>query len=347
MRALPLALIFVAVSALLPAVAAPAAEPGVPLVSTRGLEPGAIEVALPPRAGILAAREERTLAFDVVGRLTGIAEDGSHLDRGGAVAELDSALERAHLRQAELRLDDAVSQLSRTSRLERAGAASERARESAETRVALLRAERDVARETLARRSLKAPFSGSIVETLLEAGEVASPGLPVARLMNLTTLRVMVGVSSYQVARVHRGSRALIRVPSIGSGTFEGVVSRVATAPADGEHLFEVEIDVSNPAGRLRPGIVARVELVTETLDSALGVPIEAIVSRQGERVVFFVQDGAARVVRVGDARAHRGLILLPSTVPFRELVVRGQGKLSDGMRVRVDDSIRAPRAQR
>ena len=66
---------------------------------------------------------------------------------------------------------------------------------------------------------------------------------------------------------------------------------------------------------------------------------------REGERVVFFVRDGVAHAVPVARGRTHRDAILLPSTVPFHELVVRGQRDLSDGTRVRVDNSILAQRA--
>ena len=172
---------------------------------------------------------------------------------GDVVAELESALEEAALRKAELQLEDAQSQLSRTRGLERSGVASERALESAQTAVALLRAQRDAARESLAKRRLKAVFSGLLIETFAEPGEIASPGLPIVRLMDLKTLRVSVGVPSYQVGRVRTGSRASVRVDSVLRKPLEGVVSRVADAAAEGEYLFEVEVEVPNPAGQLRP----------------------------------------------------------------------------------------------
>ncbi len=315
------------------------------LVSTRYLDPGAIAVTLPPKAGVLVAKHERILAFDVLGRITRIAQEGSRVASGEIVAELESALERAHLRQAQLRLEEAQSELRRTSSLERSGVASERTLENAQISVALLRAARDAARELLAKRKLKAPFSGLLVETFSETGEIASPGKRIGRLMDLETLRVSVGVPSFQVAQVRTGSGTSIQVESLGSERFEGVVSRVADAAVEGDHLFEIEVEVPNAARQLRPGMVARVDLAVETLAGRLSVPIEAIVVREGERVVFFVRDGVAHAVPVAKGRTHRDAILLPSTVPFRELVVRGQRDLSDGTRVRVDNSILARRA--
>ena len=321
------------------------ADPSATLVSTRVLEPSTVVVALPPKAGVLVAKQERTLAFDVLGRIKQIAEEGTRVVAGDIVAELESALEQAHLRQAELRLDDAHSQLRRTTSLERSGVANERTLEDAQIAVALLRAARDAARESLAKRKLKAPLSGFLVETFAETGEIASPGQRIARLMDLETLRVSVGVPSSQVGQVRTGSRASIRVETLGSERFDGVVSRVAIATAEGEHLFEIEVEVSNSTGRLRPGMVARADLEVETLTGQLSVPVEAIVVREGEQIVFFVDDGVAHSVPVAKSRAHRDVILFPGTVTFRELVVRGQRNLVDGTRVRVDNSILVRRA--
>ena len=340
-------IVMLTAGALLLATVASAAESSVPLVSTRIIEPIDFALTLAPKAGVLIANEERTLAFDVMGRVAVIGDDGARIVAGASIAVLDSELEKALLRQAELRLKDALSQLARTRGLSRSGVVSERALESAETLSALFEAERDAARELLARRTLTAEFSGDLVETFVEPGEIVSPGLPVGRFMDLETLRVKIGLPGYQVLEVRAGSQASIHVPSLGAEIFEGVVLRVARAAAEGEHLFEVELEVPNSAGRLRPGMVARVEIVATTLPGVLRVPVEAIVAHNGERVVFFVRDGVTYEVPVAEGRFHRDLLLLPNTVPFRELVVRGQGDLSDGIRVRVDDSIMTRRAPR
>lgn len=325
--------------------AASGADPNLTLVSTIVLEPTAIVVSLPPKAGVLVAKQERILAFDVLGRVARIAKEGTRVAAGDVVAELESALEQANLRQAELRLKDAQSQLRRTTSLEGSGVANERELEDSETAVALLRAARSAARETLAKRKLKAPLSGVLVETFADTGEIAAPGQRVARLMELETLRVNVGVPSSQVGQVHPGSRALIQVEPLSSEHFTGVVLRVADAAVEGEHLFEIEVEVPNSAGRLRPGMVARVDLAVETLAGQLSVPLEAVVELEGERVVYFVNDGVAHAVPVAKSRVHRDVILISATLPFRELVVRGQRDLDDGARIRVDDSILSRRS--
>ncbi len=84
----------------------------------------------------------------------------------------------------------------------------------------------------------------------------------------------------------------------------------------------------------------ARARILTQTFPSVLVAPLRAVVERSGERVVFFVEDGRAHAVSVAGETIHEDRILLSSSLPFRELVVRGQRNLRDGSSVRVDNTI-------
>jgi multidrug efflux pump subunit AcrA (membrane-fusion protein) len=88
--------------------------------------------------------------------------------------------------------------------------------------------------------------------------------------------------------------------------------------------------------------MTARARLVTQQLEEALVVPLEAAVPRDGGLVVFFVADERARAVPVPDGALHGDRLLLPGSIPYRELVLRGQRDLRDGAPVRVDNAILA-----
>ena len=312
------------------------------LVATRRLELRTHPLPLSERVGPLLAGEYRELTFAVPGRVIEIAEAGRRVVAGEAVARLDEALERATLRQAELRVREARSAYERALGLHRAHAASERSLESAETALNLRLAGRDVARERLSRMQLLAPVAAVVSHTYVEPGEFAQLGTPVATLVSLDFVRVEIGVPGYEVHRIEVGTGALIGVPAASGSTFEGVVHRVAPAAEDRKHLFDVEIRIPNEGGRLRPGMSARAKIVTDLKTETLLAPLDAVVDRNGERIVFFVADGRAHAVNVSDAMQDEELLLLDGSLAFRELVVRGQHDLRDGARVRVDNTILA-----
>ncbi|MGH0029481.1 MAG: efflux RND transporter periplasmic adaptor subunit [Myxococcota bacterium] len=310
------------------------------LVATRSILPGPFEIALPAKVGVLEAAADVTLSFEVTGRLERVLGDGARVAEGDELASLDTALEEAQLRQAELRLKDAERELRRVRGLKASSAASQKALDAARIAIGLRAAERDVATEHLSRRRILAPFSGVVTDVRFDPGEVVPPGAPMARLLSFALLKIEVGVPGYEITRVTPGSRARVEVPALPGETFQGTVHLVAPAAADGGHLFEVEVLVPNADGRLRPGMGARARIVTRKLARALVVPLECMVERSGERRVFFVEGGRARAVRVDDAPLVGEELVLPGTLPHRELVVRGHHDLRDGTPVRIDPTV-------
>jgi membrane fusion protein (multidrug efflux system) len=324
-----------------PALAAePAPEPRSTRVATRRLAPAPVELTLPAKVGVMEAAQSIEVAFEVAGRVVRVRGEGSRVAAGDEIAGLDDALEQAQLRQAELRLEEANLELGRVRNLQRSSAASDKALSSATTAAGLARAERDVARERLARRTLTARFGGIIGDVRIDPGEVATPGAPIATLLNFDLMKIEFGVPGYQVGRVPVGGDVRIAVPALEGETFDGTVLAVAPSAADGEHLFEVDVLIPNVEGRLRPGMAARGAVVIDEMRSAVRVPLDCVVPRGDERHVFFADGGIAVAVPVADAEVQGDEVILPDPAPLRDLVVRGQHDLTDGVPIEVDNSV-------
>jgi len=311
-------------------------------VATRVLEVRAYDVTLPAKVGVLEAAASQELAFEVSGRLQRILGEGARVEADGEVAALDTELEEAELRRAALLLSEAESDLARVRGLRRSAAASESDLDRARTAVGLRRAERDAARERLARRRLRARFDGVVSDVRIEPGEVATPGRVIARLLNFELMELEVAVPGHQVGRVRAGAPVRVSVPALEGELFDGQVHVVAPAASEGGALFEVDVLVPNARGRLRPGMSARARIVTEALERALLVPLAASVQREGRRVVFFVDEGRARAVPVDDVALQGDVLVLPGSIPWREIVLRGQHDLRDGFAVVVDNAVLA-----
>lgn len=316
-------------------------------VATRLLTASRYEVELSERVGALLADKQQTLAFETTGRLEWLTTEGKRVAREDSLARLDASLERLQLRRAEILLAQARTELERFSRLAGFRVTSPAEFENAESNVDLRLAERDLAAERLNRMQLLAPFDGIVVDHLRDPGELVIAGTPVATLMDLDTVRLEIGIPGYQVSRVAVGQPVAVSARAHPTESFTGRVRRVARAPAEGSHLFEVEIAIPNPDGRLAPGMTARARILLEVIEDAIAVPVEALVERDGHRVAYFVWKNLAREVDVSKFEPHGGVILLSPDVPFRELVVAGQRALRDGQVLRIDDSVLRPAADR
>ncbi|WKZ12247.1 MAG: efflux RND transporter periplasmic adaptor subunit [Gammaproteobacteria bacterium] len=178
-------------------------------------------------------------------------------------------------------------------------AACKAARESA--RVAEARVE--VARASLDRTILRAPFDGVVAEINGELGEFVTPspvGIPTpptVDVVDTSCLYISAPIDEVDAPAVKAGQRALISLDAFPGRKFPGFVRRVAPYVLDTEkqaRTVEIEAEIENPqASNLMPGYSADVEVILDTRENTLRVPTPAVID--GSRVL--VLDEAAGVL--------------------------------------------------
>jgi membrane fusion protein (multidrug efflux system) len=115
-----------------------------------------------------------------------------------------------------------------------------------------------------------------------------------------------------------------------------GQVDYIAASANADDGVFDVEIPVENKEGRLRPGMMARVTVVTERCEACMLVPQEAIVDTEIGPVVFTItDDGVAsrRPVTLGQTDRDR-VVIASGLSAGDKIVVSGQRDLVSGEKV-------------
>jgi len=224
--------------------------------------------------------------------------DQARARRSSAVA--GEELARAELKQAEL-------ELVRVQGLIEQGLASPQAVESAETtrdvrrarlaaateEVASARAGVDQAQTELDRTVIRAEIPGIIVRLAVEegenvlAGDLYNRGSAVVTIADLGRMEAHILVDETEVVHVRPGQSAKVEVDAFPDVEIPGKVVEVGNSAYDAGPLgsqeakdFRVKILLEDPPESLRPGLSARAEIVTDRRESALSVPIEALVLR-------------------------------------------------------------------
>jgi RND family efflux transporter MFP subunit len=232
----------------------------------------------------------------------------------GSQADLDAA--EANYRVAEGRYQDAI--------------------EEVRNRQALLtqrRTELELAKQALSDSRLTAPFAGSVRERHATPGQYLATGAPVVTIVKVNPLRLRVSIPERESAAVHVGQ--LVRVTLEGDPTVhQGRVSRISPAIEENSRTLNIEAEVANPSGLLRPGAFANAEVVTEARDKAILVPATAIVSFAGVEKVFVVKDGKAVERRVTTGRRAANQVEVLKGLAAGEPVVVSPGNLVDGAAV-------------
>ncbi len=258
-----------------------------------------------------------------------LVDEGESVRKGQTLVRVDTEMYSAQLEQAEAQLEQAEADLERLEALGDLGTASQLQGASTQVRVASAQAKQ--ARTRLSRASVRAPFAGVVAAVGVERGEVAAPGSPVARLVQLDPAIVTLSVSDRDVVSLEPGMEVRVTT-SAQSSAYPGVIKHIAPAADMRTRAFPVEIAVPNPDGKLLPGMIARVTAQRALADNVMVVPQDWIVTRRELRGVFVVDDGHAswRDIELGEV-IHDRVVVTAGLSPGDRVVITGHRELVDG----------------
>lgn len=296
--------------------------------------------------GRVEAARSVDLSFQVNGQLAELAvTDGADVVEGELVARLDLEDLRRAEREARVQLQQARTDLDRQQTLFDRGIASAAARDNAQTQYDLRVVALETARQNLQHATLRAPFDGLISRVLVENYTVVTQGQPVARLQDVSELRVSIPLSEDLIAtftpdelltieasfaflpgqRFALTPRELISEPDAASQTYRGVLALPGEIPAN-----------------ILPGMTATVyaEFSPDAdLPNAVHIPVNAISYDAEGNPAVFVFDETRGQVRARDiivAGVNEGRVQVSEGLTAGDrIVTAGVQSLHDGMPVR------------
>jgi len=118
------------------------------------------------------------------------------------------------------------------------------------------RADLALSREQLARTTIVSPIAGVLQEVYVEPGELLSPGSPVARVVDLSVVEVPVALPISAGEQVARGDAVSLRTDGPNELRWDGKVARVAPEADAGARTITAFVEVHQPGGVRRPGMI-------------------------------------------------------------------------------------------
>ena len=277
-------------------------------------------------------------------------------------AERDVA--RAGIDELVVNLADAERTLHRTQELREQGVASVQDLDSATAAVDALRAKLRVAQTSLSAAeaqlavsaqnlenyTVKAPFAGIAVSKDAQPGEMVSPvsagggftRTGISTIVDMTSLEIEVDVNESHIAKVYPGQPADAVLDAYPDWHIPATVRTVIPTADRQKATVKVRLTFDELDPRILPDMGVKVAFQetidedTEAVKPQSVIPQAAVRSREGNTVVFVVQDGVIerRAVRVGRTTAS-DVDILAGVIPGEAVVVSGPEDLADGDRVR------------
>ena len=256
---------------------------------------------------------------------------GDNVRKGQVLVQLDAS----NLQQLKLQVENQKIEFNRTSQLYQVGGASKAEYDNAKLQLDVLSTQ---LRQLMQNTQLVAPISGVVTARNYDSGDMYSNTNPILTIEQTNPVKVMVNISEVYYKQVFKGMPVDIQLDAYEGETFYGKATIVYPTIDQSTHTFPVEVTISNPNQKVRPGMFARATVNFGDKNHVL-VPDEALVKQigAGDRYVYVYKGGKVSYNKV-ELGKHIGTKyeILSGVNPGDDVVIAGQSRLANGKEVEV-----------
>ncbi|NIL94894.1 MAG: efflux RND transporter periplasmic adaptor subunit [Woeseiaceae bacterium] len=300
--------------------------------------------------GTIYSRNDVQVTAGVAGQLIMVAEPGTLVPAGAAVASIDKEpllLQRAEqevlLERAEINIRQLSSQLRRQQELQGSSLVSEFELEQTQANRDLAVADAKLIKvrlrqidDQIRRADVRAPFTGVVTNRLHRAGEDVSRGEVLAAMTDIHNMEVRAFVPLKHLPRTVVGERIDVFATDT---QFTGSIRSLVPTGDIRSQTFEARIDLPLEAsGAWTVGQLVSVGIPIRTGAQTLAIPRDAMVLRQDGSYVFRIneENKAERIaVDIGDSAGD--MIAVSGMLNAGDRVaVRGAENLREGAEVKI-----------
>lgn len=291
---------------------------------------------------------EAWVRLNVVSQVTGEvleknAREGAVVKKNEKLAAIDSRKYQNAYNSAKASLESALASQQRLTELYREQLASKSNLDAADAAVENYRAATQTAALDLERCIIRAPISGIINRVFIDAGQVVNPGQEVAEILQIDPVKVTVGIPESDVSAVRTLTEFSVTIGALDGKTVVGkkhFLSRTADPMA---RLYDLELLLDNPDAQILPDMFARVDVVKQTVENAVVLPLYVVTSN-AVHTVMVETDGVARLREVGLGIVEGFNVQITSGLKFGEqVVIVGQKQVTDGQKIKVTQTVTDP----
>ena len=303
--------------------------------------------------GDIKAEVEVKVFAKIPDRIVSFAVDeGDYVKKGDAIANILATTIEQTARQAKATKNNMEAEYARAQRLRKENAMSQQQFDAIEMQATQAGAAHASAQSMFNDAKVTAPISGIIGKRYYEAGDMASPAMPLVSVVQMNRVKITLDATEEDLGKLAVGQKAEIRVRSYPDEVFTGKVYRISPVLDAVTRLATVEILIPNADMKLKPGMFAKAVVMTGMLEHVLVVPRHSVI----ESTSLIQQDGKDQVVRnffvyvVNDSNEaeqrkldvtyvnHERIALSAGVESGERVVIAGQKNLRDGLPVMVAD---------
>ena len=300
----------------------------------------------------LVAVQGVMVSAEVAGKVVHIDfEPGTMVNAGDLLVQQDVDAEKAQLRSAEATVALTKLSFERARKLLSQKTSSQAEYDNADAQYKQAVAQADNIRAVIAKKTIRAPFTGVLGIRLVNLGQILSAGDAIVSLQSLDPMFVNFFLPQQQLSRIQPGLTVRVKTDALPGEVIEGKITAINPQVETATRNVMVQATVANTRHRLRPGMFANATVVLPEQDTVLVIPATAVLNAPYSDSVFIVENdqndkssSPAKVVRqqfvrLGERRGD--FVAVTSGVKQGETVVStGVFKLRNGQAVAVDNTL-------
>jgi membrane fusion protein (multidrug efflux system) len=264
-------------------------------------------------------------------------DKGDWVKKDQEMARINARFIEAILNEAKADLALKESNYQRAEKLFARKSITEQERLEMQSLYQMARARYELAKIRMDKAIVESPINGVIIEKNVELGEFAPPGGSIARIQDLSRIKVAAALPESEFPYIKVSRKTTITFDGIPNEVFTGKITYFGSAANDVTRTFPIEILLPNKNGKLKSGMVARLSIVKRQFENAVVIPQDALVQTATGMVAFVLNDNHAAQRDVKILTDSEGRVVIESGLEFGEqLIVTGQKNLVDNQKVKV-----------
>ena len=304
-----------------------------------------------PSIGSLTAVQGVTIATELPGKVVKIVfTPGSRVKKGDLLLRQDTSSEEAQLPGTEAFLTLSNRNLSRAKSLIAEEMISQSQLDTAQANFQQAQAAVDNLRSQIAKKTVRAPFSGRLGIRLVNLGQSLREGDAIVSLQTLSPIYVDFQLPQQYLNQVRQGLPVRVTADGLPDRQLTGKITAINPQVNVATRSIGVQATLQNAEELLRPGMFVSIEVVLPKLQTVLSIPATAVLYAPFGDSVFIIEekqteDGKKylalrqQFIRLGEKRGDF-VSVLSGLNAGESVVSTGVFKLRNGQVVVVDNSL-------
>lgn len=249
--------------------------------------------------GSIETKGNYTITSEMPGVLTSLTvSEGDYVKKGQLVGTIDVQSIQKSIAEIEQQLVFARDLYQRRSKLWNQKIGSEIEYLSAKNQVEALEKSLETVKVNLSKAQIYSPANGEIMMVNIHQGELASPGMPIATILNTSNLQIVADVPETYLKNVKKGEYINIEIPALEMEK-RARISKISSVVNPANRTFKIEADVSNSGGVLKPNLLTLVKISKFRQPNAVVVPTNLIQQGlEGEFIYIVEESGGKKVAK-------------------------------------------------